>query len=66
MLNYGGPEWRKYNNLFRDVLLKNQAADGTWPHNFTAHGNLHMNTCLATFMLEVYDRFLPATGAATH
>lgn len=66
MINYGGPEWRKYNDLFRDVLLKNQAADGTWPHKFTAHGNLHMNTCLATFMLEVYYRFLPATGAATH
>ncbi len=62
MINRGGEDWKFYNNLFRDELLKNQKPDGTW-HNPAKHsGNLHMSTCLATFMLEVYYRFLPATG----
>lgn len=65
MINFGGREWDKYNKLFRDPLLKNQDKEGTWTHKGTGHGNLHMNTCLATFMLEVYYRFLPATGTGT-
>lgn len=65
MINHDGKEWRDCNDLFRDVLLKDQAVDGTGPHQFTAHGNPHMNTCRATFMLGVFHRFLPATGAAT-
>ena len=65
LINYGGANWDKYNKLFRDELLDNQAKDGTWVHGKTPHSNLHMNTCLATFMLEVYYRFLPATGAGT-
>ena len=63
MINHGGSAWKKYNRLFRDELLKNQNQDGTWTSNATKHGSLHMNTCLATFMLEVYYRFLPGTGA---
>ncbi len=64
MLNYGGVEWKKYNDRFRDVLLKNQAEDGSWVKKKVKHGaiNVHMSTCLATMMLEVYYRFLPATG----
>ena len=66
MINRGGEDWKFYNNLFRDELLKNQKEDGTW-HNITQQPGsgwgLHMNTCLATFMLEVYYRFLPATGS---
>ncbi len=65
MINHGGTAWKKYNRLFRDELLKNQEKDGTWISKATKHGNLHMNTCLATLMLEVYYRFLPATGAGT-
>lgn len=63
MINYGGVSWKNYNQRFRDELLKNQSKDGTWHNGTTPHGNLHMNTCLATLMLEVYYRFLPATGA---
>jgi hypothetical protein len=62
MINRGGDYWKFYNELFRDELLKNQKEDGSW-NNGTPHSTLHMNTCLATFMLEVYYRFLPATGA---
>jgi hypothetical protein len=64
MINYGGVEWEKYNAKFRDVLLKEQADDGSWPVRKMKHGsaNTVMETCLATFMLEVYYRFLPATG----
>lgn len=65
LINYGGEDWEKYNNLFRDELLDNQAKEGTWVNGGTSHSNLHMTTCLATFMLEVYYRFLPATGAGT-
>ena len=63
LINYGGVSWTNYNKRFRDELLKNQNKDGTWTSGATRHGNLHMNTCLATFMLEVYYRFLPGTGA---
>jgi hypothetical protein len=65
MINRGGADWKFYNDLFRDELLKNQAADGTWKNTAKHSGNLHMSTCLATFMLEVYYRFLPATGSKT-
>ncbi|MBT8036265.1 MAG: terpene cyclase/mutase family protein [Verrucomicrobiae bacterium] len=66
MINYGGKEWKAYNEMFRDVLLKNQNEDGTWQNKASKHskGGV-MQTCLATFMLEVYYRFLPATGSKT-
>ena len=66
MINRGGNEWDEYNKIFRDELLKNQQEDGSWKREKKIkHGsvNQHMTTCLATFMLEVYYRFLPATGA---
>jgi hypothetical protein len=64
MLNHGGVEWKNYNERVRDVLLKHQADDGSWAKKKVKHGaiNVHMTTCLATMMLEVYYRFLPATG----
>jgi len=62
MINSGGADWKFYNTLFRDELLKNQSEEGTWK-GVGHSGNLHMSTCLATFMLEVYYRFLPATGS---
>ncbi len=65
MINYGGKFWVHYNELFRDEVLKNQAADGSWnlPANPGHHlGNKHYVTCLSTLMLEVYYRFLPGTG----
>jgi hypothetical protein len=63
MMNRGGEQWKRYNNLFREQLLKNQNADGSFK---TPGGGMQMNThyatCLATLMLEVYYRFLPGTG----
>jgi hypothetical protein len=63
MINASGSEWREYNEMFRDSLLKAQNADGSWSQKMK-HGamNDHMATCLATLMLEVYYRFLPGTG----
>ncbi|MEJ6724918.1 MAG: terpene cyclase/mutase family protein [Akkermansiaceae bacterium] len=64
MINHGGSEWKKYNKFFRDDLLDLQNKDGSWPAS-GGHGSINpvMATCLSTFMLEVYYRFLPATGA---
>jgi hypothetical protein len=73
MINRGGQQWRKYNDMFRDQLLRNQASDGSWTQpgangKVRAAGaqyvqNVHYRTCLAILMLEVYYRFLPATGS---
>ncbi|MFK7910679.1 MAG: prenyltransferase/squalene oxidase repeat-containing protein [Akkermansiaceae bacterium] len=79
MINRGGEDWEWYNNLFRDQLLQNQNDDGSWKNvgggdKVDAVGALfqgesatakHYRTCLAALMLEVYYRFLPATGAGT-
>ncbi|MGB6223257.1 MAG: hypothetical protein WBG04_19670, partial [Haloferula sp.] len=72
MINRGGPDWKKYNDMFRDQLLNNQANDGSWkkpgggkPVNGPASiylTNTHYRTCLAILMLETYYRFLPGTG----
>jgi hypothetical protein len=64
MINHGGKAWEDYNLRFRDSLLKAQAPDGSWTQGGIQHGavNVHMSTCLATLMLEVYYRFLPGTG----
>ena len=76
MINYGGEYWRRYNKLFRDQVLNNQNEDGSFK-NVANNGSInakgaqfkgtnktavHYRTCLATLMLEVYYRFLPATG----
>ncbi len=65
LINEGGEVWEKYNAGFRDDLVKNQEADGSWKQSGIKHGpiNTHMSTCLSTFMLEVYYRFLPGTSA---
>lgn len=64
MINYGGAEWDDYNDVFRDNLVKAQNPDGSWEQGGLKHGpvNIHMSTCLAALMLEVYYRFLPGTG----
>ena len=64
MINRGGADWKFYNDLFRDELLTNQNEDGSWKRAKKIHHgsiNQHMTTCLATFMLEVYYRFLPSS-----
>ena len=73
MMNRGERDWKFYNDMFRDQLLKNQNPDGSWKtpgggQSLRAVGpefvsNVHYRTCLNTLMLEVYYRFLPGTGA---
>ena len=75
MMNRGGVQWRKYNAMFRDQLLDNQNADGSWkppgggkkPRAVAPQfiGDVHYRTCLCILMLEVYYRFLPGTGEGT-
>ena len=75
MMNRGGEEWKQYNAIFRDQLLKNQNSDGSWkspgggqPIRAVAPefvSNVHYRTCLNTLMLEVYYRFLPGTGVGS-
>lgn len=76
MMNRGGDEWKKYNDLFRDQLLNNQLPDGQWKvpgggkkpravaASYTAEnvdGKIYRNV-LCTLMLEVYYRFLNTGG----
>jgi hypothetical protein len=72
MMNRGGEQWKRYNVLFRDQLLKNQNPDGSWKSpgggkTLRAVAPQYVNdatyrTALCTLMLEVYYRFLPGTG----
>ena len=76
MMNRGGADWAFYNKLFRDQILDNQNPDGSYKNvagggkvngvetSFAGESQMatHYRTCLATFMLEVYYRFLPTTG----
>jgi hypothetical protein len=74
MMNRGGEAWSWYNSVFRDQLLNHQNPDGSWPPpggndgiravGAQFVGNTHYRTCLNTLMLEVYYRFLPATGSS--
>ncbi len=72
MMQVGGKDWKQYNNLFRDELLNNQDADGSWKipgggkkirgvatkfAENNADGK-HYRTTLCILMLEVYYRFL--------
>ena len=72
MIQRGGAEWKKYNDMFRDQLLNNQDADGSWkvpgggnairggPSTYVS--NITYRTTLCTLMLEVYYRFLSTGG----
>jgi hypothetical protein len=76
MMNRGGEDWKKYNDLFRDQLLNNQDPDGLWRtpgakgagHALYAidsiDGKIYRNT-LCTLMLEVYYRFLNTGGGSS-
>jgi hypothetical protein len=64
---YGGKEWNEWHPKVRELLLKNQNADGSWdvPPG-TAEANLVTpeskvySTALATLILNIYKHFLPA------
>ena len=64
MMQRGGKDWDTYNEVFRDQILKNQNADGSWKDpGHKGHGaNQFYNTCLCTLMMEVYYRFLSTGG----
>ena len=79
MMQRGGSEWDQYNELFRDQLLNNQEADGSWKipgggqkpravgASFTGNnmdGKVYRTT-LCTLMLEVYYRFLNTGGGGS-
>jgi prenyltransferase beta subunit len=75
MIQRGGDEWKRYNELFRDQLLDNQDLDGSWktpgggkkPRATAAtwQGDKLYRTCLCTLMLEVYYRFLNTGGGTS-
>ena len=76
MMQLGGGDWKFYNEMFRDQVLKNQNADGSWKSpgggkKIRAAGNAFVGesadakvyrTALCTLMLEVYYRFLSTGG----
>jgi len=68
MMQHGGSEWRKYNDVFRDQLLKNQNGDGSWKKpggkGIASSGEQVYDTSLCVLMLEVYYRFLTTGGGA--
>ncbi len=66
MHHWGGPQWERWNNVMRDLLVKSQEQEGdsagSWPmdasHGVRMGGRLY-TTCLSIMTLEVYYRFLP-------
>jgi hypothetical protein len=64
----GGKDWETWNAGFRDQVVKNQEADGSWKQetgDFNAATSSAAGqdadiyrTCLCTLMLEVYYRYL--------
>jgi len=70
MMQAGGSNWNFYNNVFRDQLLANQEADGSWTapafsgHGQTPSGVVYRNA-LCILMLEVYYRFLNTSGGSS-
>lgn len=76
MMQRGGEQWRKYNQMFSDQILLNQNENGAWKKPGggakikaagATYGNdtpesIHYRTCLCTLMLEVYYRYLPGTS----
>jgi len=75
MFQRGGSEWSRYQPMFHRAISENQSEDGSWPvpggggkveaagalfANKTPDGQ-HYRTALATLMLEVYYRYLPAS-----
>jgi hypothetical protein len=53
----GGPQWERYFDELRAVLLEMQEQDGSWP-NRTGPGRA-FGTAMAVLMLEIPYRFLP-------
>ncbi|MCB1233829.1 MAG: hypothetical protein KDM91_02010 [Verrucomicrobiae bacterium] len=66
--NHGGETWEKWNGIFRDQLMENQSRDGSFESEGAGNTGQARDdedlyrACLCTLMLEVYYRYLPATG----
>ena len=64
--HWGGPEWKKWNQVLRDHLIETQVKDGdaagswkpTGDRGDGPGGRLYQ-TCLSVMTLEVYYRYLP-------
>jgi hypothetical protein len=68
-----GDRWDTWNEIFREPLMKAQAADGSWPAQPRKDPQLGqpkeevpyqtvLDTAFATLMLEVYYRYLPSAA----
>ncbi len=66
----GGRQWKDWNKIFQDTLLKKQSAEGYWidwghkghgPDANSIEGKIYTTT-LCTLMLEIYYRYLQNTG----
>ncbi len=66
MINHGGSEWKKYNDMIREELLKGQESDGSFkkPGSQLSSDNVTYRTALCTLMLEAYYRFLPSADGS--
>lgn len=72
MMQMGGRYWKKYNEMFRDQVLKGQNPDGSWRppgggKDVRAVASSFVDdevyrAALCTLMLEVYYRFLSTDG----
>ncbi len=67
--NHGGPTWQKWNDIYRDQIIRAQNSDGSWPLEGSGltgqRGGSDSDVyraCLCALMLEVYYRYLPVTG----
>ena len=65
--NDGDENWQKWNGIYRDQLLQNQDKTGRFQSEGSGKTSRSQDpeiyrVCLCTLMLEVYYRYLPATG----
>jgi hypothetical protein len=66
-----GPQWKKWNDVMRQAIPSKQVAAGpeagSWApgeDRWAAIGGRLYQTCLCTYMLEVYYRHLPMYSTA--
>ena len=65
MYQYGGEEWKRWNNIVRDSLISLQRKDGEFAGSWDPkgpwgrYGGRLYSTALSTLTLEVYYRLLP-------
>jgi hypothetical protein len=73
MLFAGGGAWQKWEPQFREMAVRSQSEDGSWPvMQNPGHGNFQTDpstagavyrTTLNVLMLETYYRYLPTNQA---